>query len=77
MWNRYLDNVCTHETGLRYVFIVSLLSTVILSAAFALIEPGTPTYYVTVLQLVTFVPLMALSLALLVLCSRREDEHQI
>lgn len=77
MWDRYLDNVCTHETGLRYVFIVSLLSTLILSGAFALIDPGTATYYVTVLQLVTFVLLMALSLTLVLTCARREDESRI
>ena len=77
MWDRYLDNVCTHETGLRYLFIVSLLSTLILSGAFALIDSGTATYYVTVVQIVTFAPLMVLSLVLLLACSRREDETRI
>lgn len=77
MWDRYLENVCLHETGLRYLFIVSLLSTVILSAAFTMIEAGTATYYVTTLQLITFVPLMGFSLALLLVCSRREAEDRI
>lgn len=51
--------------------MVSVLSVVILGTALMVIERGTGTYVITVLQLVTLIVIGSFSFGMMVLCTRK------
>lgn len=69
----FVDVLCRSRHKFRLLFMVSVLSLVILGVALPAIEPGTGTYVITVVQLVTFLVVGSFSLGMMVLCSRRAD----
>lgn len=73
---KYLDHLCEHALGIRYVFIVSVLSILVLLGSLTMISSGTGTFYIAIIQLVTFVGLVGLSFALMVVCNRNDPPGQ-
>lgn len=69
----FSDVLCGFRHQFRLLFMVSVLSLVILGTALTLIESGTGTYVITVLQLVTFVVVGSFSLGMMVLCARKNE----
>ena len=71
---RFAEVLCDFRKHFRLLFMVSLLSIVVLVAALAYVEPGTATYVITMIQLVTFAGIGLLSGGLMVACARRNPE---
>lgn len=74
---KYIDHLCERETGIRYVFIISLLSIVLLMGSLTVVTPGTGTYYIAVIQLITFGALVVFSFGLMTYCHRREEQREL
>lgn len=73
----YIDHLCERETGIRYVFIISLLSIVLLMASLTVVTPGTGTYYIAIIQVITFGALVVFSFGLMTHCHRREEQREL
>ena len=67
----YLDVLCQSARGLQVLLVVSTVSTVVLLGSLGVVEPGSDTYVIAVVQLVTFVGIALLSGSALLLCVRR------
>lgn len=68
---RFLDVLCGYRNRLRLLAMVSALSIIVLSVSLLYVEPGTATYVIAVVQLVTFGALFLLAGGLVVVCARR------
>lgn len=66
-----LDTLRNYTVQMKYVFVLSGASIVLLSFSLAYVRPGTSTYTLAIFQLTTFVLLFVLMGSLLWLCSRR------
>lgn len=67
----FIDVLCRSHHQFRLLFMVSVLSVVILGTALMVIERGTGTYVITVLQLVTLIVIGSFSFGMMVLCTRK------
>lgn len=67
----FIDVLCRFRHQFRLIFMVSVLSVVILGTALTVIEGGTDTYVITVLQLLTLVIIGSFSFGMMVLCARK------
>jgi hypothetical protein len=74
---KYVDHLCERETGIRYVFIISLLSILLLMGSLTVVTPGTETYYIAVIQVITFGFLIVFSFGVMVYCHRREKQREL
>lgn len=72
-WSRFLDILCQSARGLQILFVVSLVSIVVLLASLQVVEPGSGTYVVAVVQLVSFAGVFVLTAIGLYLCVRRTE----
>jgi len=70
--DRLLDAACQFSRGWQLLFVISFVSLVVLGLSLDVVEPGSATYVVTVIQLVSFGALFLFTGGLLVLCIRRE-----
>lgn len=68
---RFIDVLCDYKRQVTLLFMVSVLAIVVLSISMTVIEAGTATYVVTIIQLVSFGLVFVLSSALMVTCGRR------
>ncbi|WP_408960256.1 hypothetical protein [Natrinema sp. 74] len=64
---------CRFRYQFRLLFMVSVLALIVLGAALPVIERGTGTFVITIVQLVSFAVIGALSFAMMVVCARRAD----
>lgn len=69
----FLDVVCDFRRHLRYLFMISALSVVVLLASLAYVDPGSGGYVLAVVQLVSFGGILLLSAGGMVVCGRRAD----
>lgn len=70
-WSGYLDALCQSARGLQILFVVSTVSIVVLLVSLQFVEPGSGTFVIALVQLVTFAGIFLLSVTTLVLCLRR------
>ena len=75
--NGFLDHLCEHATGIRYVFIVSMLSILVLLWSLTVVQTGTGTYYIALIQLGTFALLAVLSFVLMIACHRIDPPEKL
>lgn len=70
---RFLDTLCQSAKGLQILFVVSVVSIVVLLASLRTVEPGSDTYVIAVVQLVSFAGVFVLTGSALYLCVRRTE----
>lgn len=68
--DRALNALCQSARGLQVLFVISLVSIGVLLASLRVVDPGSGTYIITVVQLVTFAGLFALTGTALAVCVR-------
>lgn len=69
----FLDVLCDFRRHLRYLFMLSALSIVVLLASLAYVDPGSGGYVLAVVQLVSFGGILLLSVGGMVACGRRAE----
>lgn len=69
----FLDVLCDFRKHFRLLFMVTLLSIGILLISLQYVEPGSGTYVITLVQLVTFGAIFLVSAGLMLLCGRKTD----
>lgn len=70
-WGPFLDHLCQSARRLQFLFVVSLVSVVVLLGSLTVVEPGSDTYVIAMVQLVSFAGVCLLTGTTLVLCMRR------
>lgn len=74
MTNRSFTAVlCDFRRHFRLLFMITFLSIVILFVSLQYVEPGSETYVIALVQLVTFGVIFLGSVGMMVLCGRRAD----
>ncbi|UPM44280.1 hypothetical protein [Halocatena salina] len=68
--DRAVTALCRSARGLQFVLVVSLVSIAVLLASLRVVDPGSATYVITMVQLITFVGLFAITGAALTICVR-------
>lgn len=68
--DRAIDALCRSARGLQFLFVVSVLSIGILLASLRVVDPGSATAVITVVQLVTFAVIFAITGTALAICVR-------
>lgn len=68
---RFVDVLCEYRSQFRLLAMVSVLSILVLSVSLLYVDPGTATFVVAVIQLVTFGAILLVSGGLMFVCSRR------
>lgn len=71
----FLDVLCARRRRLKVVLSVCVALFAILLVPFATIERGTPSYLITVFQLVTLLPVILGICGVLVVCRSRDDSR--
>ncbi|RRJ29443.1 hypothetical protein EIK79_12435 [Halocatena pleomorpha] len=69
----FIDVLCRFRQQFRLLFMVSVLSVLILGTALTIIESGTGTYVITVLQLVTLVVIGSFSFGMMHHCTGKNE----
>ncbi|RRJ30109.1 hypothetical protein [Halocatena pleomorpha] len=68
--DRAIASLCRSARGLQLLFVVSLVSIGVLLASLRVVTPGSATHVITMVQLVTFAGLFALTGTALLICVR-------
>lgn len=68
--DRAITALCQSARGLQLLFVVSLVSIGVLLASLQVVDSGSATYIIAVVQLVSFAGLLALTGSALVVCVR-------
>lgn len=69
-WGGYLRRLCQSARGLQVLFTVSIVSIVVLLGSLTVVEPGSATYVIVLVQLVSFAGVFLLTGTTLLLCVR-------
>ncbi|ESP87006.1 hypothetical protein [Candidatus Halobonum tyrrellensis] len=69
----FVDVLCDFRRHLRYLFMISVLSIVVLLASLVYVDPGSGGYVLAVVQLVSFGVVLVLSGGGMVVCGRRAE----
>lgn len=68
--DRFLDALCQFTRGLQVLFVVSLVSIIVLLLSLEVVESGTDTYFIIIIQIVSFAGVFAFAASALYLCMR-------
>lgn len=68
--DRAVDALCQSARGLQFLFVVSLVSIGVLLASLRVVDPGSATFVLAWVQLVTFVVILAVTGSALAICVR-------
>lgn len=77
MTQSFLEILCsaTHLFRRMFQFVIVLL--VLLAFSISTVEPGTSTYYITIVNLLVLVPLLAVSASVIYFCETKRDRKTI
>lgn len=74
MANRsFIGVLCDFRRHIRFLFMITLLSIVVLLVSLAYVEPGSGAYVIALVQLVTFGVIFLLSSSVMLLCARHSE----